>query len=47
MPVTAWVVDRLRPRCISDFFAQSDFDDIPLFRHVISGSLAFTSPMRT
>jgi hypothetical protein len=47
MPVTAQAVDRLRPRCISDFFAQSDFGDIPLFRHVISGSLAFTSPTLT
>jgi hypothetical protein len=47
MPVTARPVSRLRPRCISDAFAQSDFDDIYLFRHVVSGSLAFTFPTRT
>jgi hypothetical protein len=47
MPVTARAVNRLRPHCISDFFAQSDFDDIHLFRHVISGSLTFTFPTLT
>jgi hypothetical protein len=47
MPVTTRVVDRLRPRCISAFFAQADFDDIHFFRHVISGSLAFTFPIVT
>jgi len=47
MPVTTRAVDRLRPHRISDFFAQSDFDDIHFFRHVISGSLAFTFPTLT